>query len=169
MTIIVKKPTDCSFTELKAFKQLILLGNEVEGTGLDRRIKAAGCLAFQYTDNNKLIGICALKQPTAAYRNKVFKRAESPNSAGDFPIELGWLFILKDYRGKGLSRPLAEETLKCADKNNVFATTRVDNCPMCRTNSRLGFKRCGNPYRTTRDGHSYFLSLFVRHFQKNTE
>ena len=86
MAIVVKKPADCSQTELKAFKQLILLGNEVERSGLDQRIKAAMCLAFQYADNGELIGICSLKQPTAAHRSNVFKRAESPESASDFPL-----------------------------------------------------------------------------------
>ena len=162
VAMVVKKPSACSAEELEAFKQLILTGGEVDAAGLDGRIKAAICLVFHYVENKELGGIAALKAPNDSYKNRVFGRAESPEKPSDFIFELGWVFVVEKYRGRGLSRSLAEEALIPAEGKSVFASTRVDNCPMCRTNTRLGFKRSGNPYRTTRKGRSYFLSLFVR-------
>lgn len=54
MEIIVKRPSDCSTAELEAFKQLVLAGGEVDRAGLERRVKAAACLAFQYDNNGKM-------------------------------------------------------------------------------------------------------------------
>lgn len=160
--VIVKKPSDCSAEELAAFKQLVLAGGEVGKVGLEVLIKAAICLVFHYTENQELAGIGALKAPRNSYKDKVFKRAKSSENAADFPYELGWLFVVEKFRGQGLSRELAEAALKLAGGKGVYATTRVDNCPMCRTNTRLEFKRSGEPYRTTRYGRSDWLSLFVR-------
>jgi len=162
VTMVAKKPSDCSVEELKSFKGLVLAGGEVDATGLEGRIKAVMRLVFHYADNQDLAGIAALKVPNDSYKNKIFTRAECPEKAKDFPFELGWVFVVEKYRGQGLSRALAEEALRFSEGKNVFATTRVDNCPMCRTNTRLGFKRSGNPYRTMRKGRSYFLSLFLR-------
>jgi protein-tyrosine phosphatase/GNAT superfamily N-acetyltransferase len=162
MTVIAKKPSACSGEELAIFKELVLAGGEVDEPGLDRRIKAAVCLVFHFADNEKVLGIGALKSPSDSYKKRVFTRSKSPCKPADFPFELGWLFIVEEYRGRGLSRKIAEEALKPAEGKNVFATTRVDNCPMSRTNARIGFNRSGNPYRTTRRGQSHLLALFVR-------
>jgi hypothetical protein len=57
---------------------------------------------------------------------------------------------------------IAEAALRLAGGRGVFATTRVDNHAMCRTNKRLGFIQSGEPYQTTRSGKTHSLSLFVR-------
>lgn len=160
--MIAKKPSDCSVEKLAAFQQLVLAGGEVANAGLEGLINDAICLVFHYTENQELAGIGALKVPRDSYKDKVFKRAKSSEDAADFPYELGWLFVVEKFRGRGLSRQLAETALKLAGGKGVYATTRVDNCPMCRTNTRLEFKRSGEPYRTTRHGRSDWLSLFVR-------
>src|SRR6266851_603190 len=88
VTMAVKKPSDCSVEELRAFKQLVLAGGEVDATGLEGRIKAVIRLVFHYADNQDLAGIAALKVPNDSYKNKIFTRAESPEKAEDFPFEL---------------------------------------------------------------------------------
>jgi len=162
MTTVVKKPSDCSSDELTVFKQLLLAGDEVDNASLVARIQAAVCLVFHFTDNGRIVSISALKTPGNSYRAKVFKQAKSSERADDFPFELGWLFVVEEYRNRGLSRLLAERALKLAEQKNVFAITRIDNVPMCRTNTRLCFQQSGDPYRTTRKGRSYLLSLFIR-------
>lgn len=158
---IVRKPSDCSPRQFHAFKKLVLAGGEVDEARLETRIKSAAGLVFYYIDGEELAGIGALKEPLNSYRNRVFKNARSPDRAADFFFELGWLYVIEKYRGQGLSRKVAEAALNLAAGRGVFATTRVDNCPMCRTNKRLGFELSGEPFRTTRSGRSYFISLFV--------
>src|ERR1700692_3180251 len=103
VTTTAKQPGDCSPAELDAFKGLVLAGNQLAREGLDTRIKAAVCLVFQH-DGDELMGVCALKEPLPSYKQRVFEQAESPDHPGEFPLELGWMFIAEKHRGKGFSR-----------------------------------------------------------------
>ena len=159
MSTVAKAPSKCSEEEKKIFFQVVKSGGEVALDGLEDRIKTAEILVFHY-DGNKLLGVAALKNPTAHHRSSVFLESKAKFPADTFPFELGWVVVAPQYRGQGLSRCLVETALKAAEGQNVFATSPIDRTFMHRTLERYGFTREGEPYLSRRRAQS--LQLFVR-------
>ena len=110
------------------------------------RIRAAKCLAFYYSPSGELVAIAALKAPNDEYRRDVFKMAGSPASYADYKVELGWVYVVPDYRRKQIATNLCEQLLLSAAGDQVFATTRSDNGVMSRILRACAFAEVGNPY-----------------------
>ena len=159
---VAKTPRDCTEDERSEFERLLRQGEEVITNKLQERIKRAACLVFLRDDTDKLIGVGALKNPKPKYATKQFRLAKSSERIDDYPYELGWIYIDPAHRGRGLSFAIASKALESANGKGVFATARVGNNAMRKTNNKLGFKCAGNPYGTARNNRSYDLTLFVR-------
>lgn len=155
----IKRPGVCSKEEISAFCSAVRNGGEVSSKGLDERVRRAQALVFLYVDGT-IVGVAALKQPGVAYRNDVFRKAEVPRIAGQFSLELGWVYVFPKHRGKGYSEVLSSAAVAQSGGAPVFATTRVDNTPMQKTLERVDFERVGHSYRSTRG--DYRLQLYVR-------
>lgn len=77
---VIANPRLCTESELAMFCELVRQGGEVASDGLEARIKAAKALVFLKV-NNTVVGVAALKVPSTAYRNSVFRKASVPNAA----------------------------------------------------------------------------------------
>jgi RimJ/RimL family protein N-acetyltransferase len=163
MTILIKSPAQCSPAELKEFCDLVASEGEVDVPGLPRLVSAAKMLGFLHLDG-KNIGIAGLKQPRQGYRADVFRKAKSTHRPEDFPYELGWVVVGKDYRRKGHSRGLCQRLLEYAEGSNVFATAKSGNEPMHRTLTKCGFAPDGSRYPSKMRKEE--LLLFVRTAQR---
>ena len=152
----IKSPQHCSDSEIAAFSCFVRKGAEVDPTGLKGRIRRAKALAFLYV-NRTLVGVAALKQPNEGYRDKVFKAADAALDASSFGLELGWVFVPEEHRGKHYSRVVSAAAVGQADGHLVFSTTRSDNVQMQRTLEHLKFERAGRPYRSERGRHELVL------------
>ena len=86
---IVKKPSDCSETELNIFETLVMKGGEVNGVGLRSRIMKAKPLVFLYETDKIVAGVAALKNPHTYYKTNVFKKAETQEI--QVILSRGWL------------------------------------------------------------------------------
>ena len=102
----IRRPNGCSDSEIAAFCCFVRHGGEVEEVGLERKVRQARALCFLYVDDT-LVGVAALKQPTERYRNNVFKKAAVPQDAALFDLELGWVYVPLEYRGKRYSEVLS--------------------------------------------------------------
>jgi len=159
MNTVVKSPIECDKKELKDFEALVLKGGEVSADGLADRIRKAAWLMFLTLPNNSLIGVSALKRPDPQYRAGVFHKAQSKLPPTEFGLEVGWIFVLEQERGKKLSRILLEQLLPHAKEERVYATMRENNEPMIRTHERYGFQREGDSFPGREN---YSLVLYVR-------
>lgn len=157
-TTRLKEPADCSEDERQAFARLVRQGFNGSDDTLDDRIRGADRLAFHYTDGGTLAAIAGLKAPSEQYRDDVFTKADAGLAATEYRLELGWIFVLPDHRGKGLGQQLCEQLLERQSAGGVFATTRTDNMHMMRILDALHFTRIGRPY-PRRDE---LLVLFIR-------
>ena len=159
----IREPDGCSDAEIAAFCCFVRQGGEVEERGLEDRVRRAKALAFLYVSGT-LVGVAALKQPNQRYRDGVFKKAKVSQCTALFDLELGWVYVLPEYRGKHYSAVLSAAAKSQSNNASIFATTRSDNKPMQKTLERLGFKRIGNTYDSTRldsTGRKYELQLYV--------
>jgi predicted GNAT family N-acyltransferase len=159
LAIAVKSPQECSAKEIGDFAAFVLAGGEVISKGLEGRVRDAHALLFLREDSC-LVGIAALKRPSAEYRASVFKKACSTTSPTHFPLELGWVFVLPSARGRKLSHSLVGAASNHAVQANVFATSRTDNLGMHATMLAASFVRHGIEYVSTRGPHR--LALFFR-------
>ena len=156
--ITVKRPSDCSATELQDFAALVLAGGEVTAVGLDARIRKAEALVFLAQDGC-LKGIAAVKNPEQNYKNGVFQEAQASVQANEFPFELGWVFVLPSSRGAGFSHKLVQAALAATGGRAIFATSRSDNAPMHKALNAHGLSCHGKAYASSRGNQN--LVLFV--------
>lgn len=158
-TVTVKLPRECSATEVSDFASFVNAGGEVIPEGLEGRVREAHALFF-LRENSCLLGIAALKNPNATYRASVFKKTAASVSAAQFPLELGWVFVMPSARGRKLSHSLVGAAVTHAAGKNVFATSREDNLGMHAPLLAAAFSKHGVEYASSRGTHR--LALFLR-------
>jgi len=157
-TTRLEPPAACTRPERRAFERLVRQGFDGSDRTLPDRILAASCLAFHYAPDGELVAIAGLKQPGEPYRREVFTKADARLDGADFELELGWVYVVPEHRGKGIAMDLCRLLLERERGSRVFATTRTDNAAMIRILFALGFVRAGRAY-ARRDE---VLALFVR-------
>jgi GNAT superfamily N-acetyltransferase len=145
-TVHLKKPSACTEGERREFARLVRQGFATANEGLDGRVRGARWLAFYCGLDDTLQAIAALKAPTERYREDVFRMAGAGISPADYPLELGWVFVVPAHRGNRIAEGLCRRLLERAPATAVFATTRTDNASMMRILTALGFARVGTPY-----------------------
>ena len=153
-------PAKFTAEQKEEFAELIIAEGEVASEGLRERMESAFRLTFMYVPEKALCGVAALKQQTEEYRGKIFQKAEASDPAANFPYELGWIVVQKDFRGHRLSRRLVEAALRMIENAGSYATVRLDNEPMRRTLIRYGFRPEGTHFRSARG--PYDLALYVK-------
>jgi RimJ/RimL family protein N-acetyltransferase len=158
--IEIKARGECSTDELNKFVKLVEKGDEVDRCNLSDRVKRAQFLAFSYDESNNLVGVGAIKQPNTTYRNSVFSKAKSNHPPNQYDVELGWIYIEEDFRGRGIGKTIVRELLEKIKDKKVYATTRTDNDTMKHILKYFKFHESGEEYKSTRGKHS--LVLFVR-------
>ncbi|PNQ76465.1 hypothetical protein BA950_08370 [Erythrobacter sp. SAORIC-644] len=147
-TRVIKRPKECSDSEIDHFVELVSMGGEVVEGARARimRARALGFLEYEHVP----VGVAAIKSPLKSYKTKVFGAAGSEYSIDEFSHELGWIYLKENHRGKGLITPLIENMLKEVENTPVFATTRSSNIVMQQILKHFAFKRSGKPYRSVK-------------------
>jgi len=154
-----KAPRECTKVELAAFCRLVRDGGQVHDAGLEERVERAKKLVLLY-DDATLAGTAAIKDPTPGYRRRVFQKAQVPDLEHAYRLELGYVVVEKDYKGRKLSRLLVEAALEGFTSTALFATSRADRERMHRTLARYSFSRVGEAYMS--DEEQCDVLLFVR-------
>lgn len=142
----IKKPVECSITELHHFYLKLRKGNKVSQVNLHEKIFAAEYLGFCYQQGN-LVGISAIKKPTAQYVESVRRKARITYSSEGIILEVGYSFTEEDFRQKGISTKLKTMLLSKIShyKGILFSTTAT---PSSQRFLRMrGFIPCGHPYQ----------------------
>jgi len=153
--IRILNPGECRAREIKAFCDLVSMGEQVPLAGLSIRVRNAHLLAFAYYAD-KLVAVTAVKNPTIAYRNGVFNKAGVVDLAVNYPYEIGYAFTIEDYRGRGLHQELLNGLIGKIGSQNCYATTKAENVPYIL--EKLHFTKTGNDYKNE-DGET--LTLFT--------
>lgn len=158
----ILSPADCSAQALADFEKLVIEAGTVDPHGLTERIRDASRLSFLRESNGQLIGVGALKHPRSSYRSRVFTQAGAAVSAGDYPVEVGWIAIVKAQQRRGLWRRIIGPLITFAENENLFATIRAD-VRVIRVAADYGFKPAGKPFPS---GRGYDLVLLLRNVEQ---
>jgi len=146
MNMSAVAPQELSGDERTAFVRLVTLGGEVGGAVLATNIENARVLVMVRAAR-EIKGIAALKRPQASYRKRIGEKAGAEVGELRCPYELGYVYVLPEARGKGISHRLVAKALQHTDNRAVFATARADNEAMLATLTKAGFKQAGQDYR----------------------
>ena len=158
--LVEKRPADCADAELRAFCDLVKLGDEVDPHGLEGRVRSAWLLAFGSVDG-RLAAVAGIKRPNENYRASVFRKSESKLAPKDFPVELGWLMVGEQFRRKGYGRRVTDGLLGSLGQN-VYTTSRSTNEPMHGLLAAYGFRLAGNPWRSERGPYDLVLHVMSK-------
>lgn len=109
-----------AFGELSSDDQLLLArlvkeGGAIKGTveEITQRLKRTRNLALPRVKlNNRIVEVAALKTPTRTYRADKFAAASVPIADYETALELGYVVIAEDMRGKKLSGGLCDAIAK---------------------------------------------------------
>ena len=146
------RPSEASEDELQDFYDLLLESGEVMAGGLMNRIRNAIYLIFMVdTVTDQVIGIGGIKIPLEIYKEKVFNAAGVPELMDEYDFEIGWIYIIPEYRGSGIFK-FAKEIKKLMSHRRVFITTRADNKIIVKMLERNGVQQLGEPYRSPISG-----------------
>lgn len=162
MEILAKSPENCSADELKAFEELILMGDEVDPNGLKGRILNAEQLFFIKED--EYVGIAALKRPKKSYKSGVFYKAGFSDE-DKYEYEIGWIYVIEENRKNGYGGVLMDSIHRYISNKPsgkaCFGTVRENNTGMQRLFAKHGFSKAGHSYNSVRG--NYSLVLYVSH------
>lgn len=143
--ITMKKPSECTMSELKNFEKVVASGDQVNNELLEDGIRQAQLLAFYYEDKD-LAATVAIKTARQTYINRIFEEAGQAEKAKQYQFELGWAVTLKKYGSQGIAPKLIETLLNEYNNQDLFATTGVDHTKMEQILESNGFQKLGIPY-----------------------
>lgn len=157
--IVTKRPSECTANEFKKIVALVREGGEVTAGGLEDRARQAEVFAL-LTSNEEIVGIAALKNPNAAYRDYVSRSSGASLVNSSLPYELGWVYVSPPHRGAGYGHELCLRLMTSNGLVGLFATSNTENASMHRVLFKLGFGLAGSPYRSRRGDHQ--LQVFIK-------
>lgn len=157
---LIKRPADCSQTEIDLFLTMVKKGNKVSADNLRQKVLNCEFLAFSYS-GKRLVGISAIKRPEKSYIEQVHQKAGILRNTAEFGLELGYSFTEQDFRRSGISKKLKELLLRKISgiSGTIFSTTATP------TSQRFlrahGFSACGSPYQGKFDGNIIYFEKTI--------
>ena len=156
MEVTIKRPIDCSYSEITSFVDLVKEGGEVSTAGLVDRVRSAQALCF--IQDKAFVAVGAIKKPNVNYKARVFSKAGAKND-NNYKYELGWLYVTSSARGNGYGAALMKAIKGALPDGGCFATTRKNNTAMHHLLEKFGFKIIGRPYKS--ENGNYNLTLYA--------
>ena len=136
-------PSEMSSAEKAAFVAFVAGAGEVNRALLPGLVENAVALVTLSTDD-QLIGTAAIKTPLPGHHIGEFIKANAEAEAAAFPVELGWVVVHPDWRGRGHARTLVCEAVKRADDRGIYGTTKT--AQMLSILQENGFEPVGDTY-----------------------
>jgi len=136
-------PSEMTPAEKAAFVGFVAAAGEVNRASLPGLVDKAVAFVTLYADD-ELIGTAAIKTPNRAHHVGEFVKANAEAEAASYPVELGWVVVHPDWRGRGHARVLVIEAVKLAGHRGIYATTKT--VQMRAILQEQGFAPVGDPY-----------------------
>ncbi|HET8688411.1 MAG TPA: hypothetical protein VFM18_17510 [Methanosarcina sp.] len=145
ITYKVGKPTEFTPKELQKVSDLINSGGQLVINVTPAYVKKAKIIAVAFV-KGQVIGISAIKGTDRSYKDYVFDSAGAEKVANQYSLEMGWKFVVPEFRGHQLGKTLSEKALAAIGANKIFVTIRASNQASLTPIRQLGFKPLGKPY-----------------------
>jgi GNAT superfamily N-acetyltransferase len=149
---------DIDSKDLQQLKNLVLQGSEVDSSQLENNLVSAPLIVWACQDQQP-VGVVVLKKPLRSYRDSVFAKAGVGQQASVYDLELGYVYVLPQYRTKGVSVKLLAMMNRKA-QGAVYATARTANTVINKMLAFAGFQTLGHSWSSARG--DYKLQLWAR-------
>jgi hypothetical protein len=150
----VSTPNQIQPQVLDSLANLIAQGNEVDPVMVARNLSIAPSIGYAI-DNHQAVGVVVLKDPYPSYRTKVFANAGVPEMEQRYQYELGYVYVLPEYRQYVSARLLRLMNKEMTDP--MFATTRENNTTINTILKYARFQPTGEPFPSDRGGYNIIL------------
>ncbi len=120
------RPIDCSPAFINQFVETVMQGGEVPIGNLRRGIPMAEMLFFTGIPGS-LMGVSAIRHINEDYHKHLFERAGVPEMYNPLSVEVCWLSVLSEYRGRGVWNNNQAARLTYLGNRPYHAIHRVDN------------------------------------------
>jgi len=144
---IMRRPIDCSPKLLEAFKDTVLVGDEVPVANLNRGVPAAEMLFFALIDK-QIIGVSCLRYPNANFHRHLFEKAGAAVMYNPHSLESCWLCVLPKYRGFGAWSSMYKTRTKYTANRPTHALHRKDNTLVANPLVKMGYVQAGKDFYT---------------------
>lgn len=151
----ISSPSELTSQQLEDMSQLISSGQEVTMSVVNRNLKNAVSIAYAY-DNGIPVGVIVLKNPVASYRTKVFNEAGVPELASTYQAEIGYTYVLPEYRTRGVGVRLCRVMVNSIS-SPIYATTREQNTTINKLLKFAGFNETGDKWQSDRGNYNLIL------------
>ncbi|EED8232160.1 GNAT family N-acetyltransferase [Salmonella enterica subsp. enterica serovar Mikawasima] len=140
-----------------AFAEMLKAQGKVQG---DLATKADRCMAICFAFyNDELAAIGAIKCKTVSDFSA--HKADLISLEPKFDWELGYIYTVPKFEGKGLARNVVAILLESFGKGNLMASTEITENPgMVHILERNGFKLYGKPWKSAIHGN--YLGLYLK-------
>lgn len=120
------RPVDCSEAMIDRFIELVMLDGELPIENLRRGVPASEILFFSGTEDT-VMGVSAIRFANRAYHKHLFEKAGAPEMFNPWSVESCWLYILPEYRGKGIWSSNRAARLAYLGNRPCHSVARVGN------------------------------------------
>lgn len=136
------RPIDCPPKFIKQFFDIVLSGGEVPIANLQRGVLQSEMLFFTGVPGT-LMGVSAIRFPNAAYHKHLFEKAGVPEMYNPYSVEICWLSVLPEYRGKGIWGNNRKTRLDYLGNRPYHAIHRVENDLVGEPIKQLDYNQAG--------------------------
>lgn len=163
MEFICKKPSEIFPNELEEIIKIISEYRDMSKDEIRSRILNSECI-FIAKDNDKIVGTVSVKVPNDIISDNAFIKSGSEYKYGEFQFELGYLYVLEEYRNRGIAYNLEKMLCSTYKDYNIFAITNENNNISISLKLKLGFIQTGNKFKDRKSDN--YLKLFIKKSEK---
>lgn len=139
---IIKRYEQCTGNELSIFEDFSAKARGKTPSNLKSIIRRCLYLGFAY-HADIIIGIAGIK---VVPESKSWELAESVQDRHNYPYEIGFMYVVPEYRGQGINTSLVDLLLPLVDNQGVFLVTASENNIVINSFLKRGFTPAGQPY-----------------------
>jgi len=143
--IIMQRPIDCTSKQLRAFANIVMIGEEIPIDNLKRGIPAAEMLFFSILDR-KIVGVSCVRYANAKFHKHLFEKAGALQMYNPSSIEFCWLSVLPEYRGQGVWVGIQKARADYMEDRPGHAIYRVDNKHVIQAIEKYNFSQAGTAF-----------------------
>ncbi|CAI1694510.1 Acetyltransferase (GNAT) family [Serratia quinivorans] len=154
---LVIEKENITYSYRYVFAKMLKSQGKVKGE-LNKKADRCKAICFAYY-NGELAAIGALKIKTKSVFS--ISKADLSSLESEFEWELGYIYTVPKYQGKGLAQNVVAALLESFEGDHLMATTEVSKNPrMVRILENNGFKLHGKPWKSNIHGND--LGLFLK-------
>lgn len=126
ISTMARRPIDCPQKLLNGFINVVLLSGEVPLSNLKNGVPKAEMLFFAGTIK-KIMGVTAVRYAQKSYHKYLFEQAGVPEMFNPAAVEVCWLSVNPQYRGRGIRRKLQTVSDEYLGNRPTFGVVRQAN------------------------------------------